>query len=86
MKERTKSTKSLKSVVSKADNNLYQKLENRMFDYIHKKYCVESVIHYGQFSKILKCKDSSGKQYAIKMLKFVSVSYLFTTMLVKKMN
>lgn len=74
MKERTSSTTSLKSVVSKSDNNLYQKLEKRMFDYLHKTYSVESVVHYGQFSKIFKCKDSSGKQYAIKMLKFVSVS------------
>ncbi|CAH2094340.1 unnamed protein product [Euphydryas editha] len=63
------STTRLKSVIINNQNDiLFKKLENRMFDYLHIKYSVESVVHYGKFSKILKCKDSSGKHYAVKKL------------------
>lgn len=65
-----KKSSCIKSVVlNKTDMLLSHNLEKYLFKYLHEKHSVHSIIHYGRFSKIFKCKDSAGKEYALKMLR-----------------
>lgn len=45
-------------------------LEKRMMEYFRDdKYSIESLIRSGKFSKIYRCKDGNGRNYALKVLK-----------------
>ncbi|CAH0728209.1 unnamed protein product, partial [Brenthis ino] len=71
-----KKSSCIKSVVlNKTDVLLSHNLEKYLFKCLHEKHSVLSIIHYGRFSKIFKCKDSAGKEYALKMLSFSTYKY-----------
>ncbi|KPJ18024.1 Serine/threonine-protein kinase PRP4-like [Papilio machaon] len=58
----------LNKFVTKSDKALAHNLEMEMYDTLKQKYSVLAVTHYGKFSKIFKCNDTSGHNYAVKIL------------------
>lgn len=45
-----------------------EQLESRMFEYLHERYTVTSLIHEGRFSKIFKCNNSKDRNFVVKIL------------------
>lgn len=47
-------------------------IEKRMLEYLNTKFTIAELIHRGFFSTVYKCRDPAGKNYALKIVKYVS--------------
>ncbi|KAG6462777.1 hypothetical protein O3G_MSEX013471 [Manduca sexta] len=80
--------KSVKSEIRKVEEqkllpvtqaqNFIKALEARMSTFLKTQYTVTTVLHKGKHSRIYECIDKGGFNYALKMLKYVFVYFIYT--------
>lgn len=69
--EHQQSKMSQSEIICDPDKLLAQNLEQRMLSYLCEQYTITSVIHKGTFSEIFHCQNSYGKDFAVKVIKYV---------------